>query len=609
MPSRRPPAPQRPAPERAAQAAGGGGARPDDLDAELRRLLLGRDRADLLDRWAQAGPEHLDAAALSDLLPDAVRLRERRDGKLGQALEPAIEAGLRASVERNPQPLADILFPIMGPAIRRAVRQALASSMDTLNRSVNYGLSWRGLRWRVEAWRSGVSFGEVVVRHTVRYRVEQVLLVHRQTGLPLWHVVAPELHDAENADLVSAMLTALRQFVGDSFDVSEDEALDAFQVGDLSVWAETGPDALLAVVVRGAPPASLRDRMCEVLEAIHVKLAGSFDVFEGDAAPFETADEIVRPLLDVEYREDEAPGRAKLWALAALALALVALLAWRVWSERQHEAAFLDALDAEPGLSVLRSERAGGRLVVLGAADPLARAPLALLPDALDRDDVDLRFVSAPSDHPDLLARRARAAFDLPEGVTVEGAPGGVLVARGVADTLWAPEARRLLPLLGARQLDLSGLGLSLDQAIAAVAEDVLSFAEGSAEPLGLDRSRADVIRLAEAARRTGVPVELVIEGHTDGVGTAAENRALSLARAESVRAAFEADGAALDGLAIRTAGLADARAFERGVSPRSRRVTFRVERAGARPTGARSTGARSTDARPGGEPGDPEAP
>jgi len=548
---------------------------------ELRRLVLGEDRADLLDRWAQAGPEHLDAAALSDLLPDAIRLRERRDDELGHALEPSVEAGLRASVERDPQPIADILFPVMGPAIRRAVRQAVASSMDNLNRSVNYGLSWQGLKWRTEAWRSGVSFGEVVLHHTLRYRVEQVLLVHRQTGLPLWHVVAPEVagaDDDDDADLVSAMLTALRQFVGDSFDVDEDEALDAFQAGDLTVWAEAGPDALLAAVVRGTPPASLRERMANALATIHVKLAAEFDAFEGDAEPFEAADEILQPLLDAEYADDTKTGSAKLWILALLLLGVIGYVGWRIWDTHQRDAAFVQALEAEPGITVLRTEHEGGRLVIVGASDPLGREPLALLPNGLDSSDVELRFVSALSDDPQLVAQRATRAFDLPEGVTLRAEPGGRLIAEGDADTLWAADARRLLPLIGARQLDVSGLVPTLSEIIAGVEDHELPFAEGSAQPLTLDRIQGDVTRLAELADTTLV---LIVEGHTDDIGTAEENQALSLSRALSVRQTllpFARD------LTIRAEGYADTRAFEAGVSPRSRRATFRVERVITRP-------------------------
>ena len=552
---------------------------------ELRRLVLGEDRADLLDRWAEAGPEHLDAAALSDMLPDAVRLRERRDDELGRALEPSIESGLRVSVERDPQPIADILFPVMGPAIRRAVRQAVASSMDNLNRSVNYGLSWKGLKWRVEAWRSGVSFGEVVLHHTLRYRVEQVLLVHRQTGLPLWHAVAPEVAgaDEDNADLVSAMLTALRQFVGDSFDVGEDEALDAFQAGDLTVWAETGPDALLAAVVRGTPPASLRERMADALATIHVKQAAAFDAFEGDATPFEAADDTLRSLLDAEYADSTKTGSAKLWVLALLLLGVIGYVGWRIWENRQREAAFLQALEAEPGVTVLRTEHENGRLVVIGASDPLGREPLTLLPEGLDSSDVDLRLVSALSDDPQLVAQRATTAFDLPEGVTLRAEPGGRLVADGDADTLWAAQARRLLPLLGARQLDVSGLVPTLSEIIADVEAHELPFAEGSAQPLTLDQVQSDLARLAELADTT---VVLIIEGHTDDIGTDDENQALSLSRALSVRQMllpFAGD------LTIRAEGYADTRAFEAGVSPRSRRATFRVERVDARPDSTRA--------------------
>ncbi|MEO1728797.1 MAG: hypothetical protein AAFR95_17430, partial [Bacteroidota bacterium] len=72
---------------------------------ELRQLLLGEDQAAFLDRWRQFAEEKVDADLLSNVLPDAVRLRsrldaERGDSALGDALAPAIEEGIQASVAR-----------------------------------------------------------------------------------------------------------------------------------------------------------------------------------------------------------------------------------------------------------------------------------------------------------------------------------------------------------------------------------------------------------------------------------------------------------------------------------------------------------------------------
>ena len=66
------------------------------------------------------------------------------------------------------------------------------------------------------AWRTGKSFAEVVLLNTLVYRVEQVFLIHAQTGLLLQHVVADAV-TAQDADMVSGMLTAIRDFARDSF--------------------------------------------------------------------------------------------------------------------------------------------------------------------------------------------------------------------------------------------------------------------------------------------------------------------------------------------------------------------------------------------------------
>lgn len=45
--------------------------------------------------------------------------------------------------------------------------------------------------------------------------------------------------------MVSGMLTAIRDFVADSFSVEEGEGLESILVGELNVWIEHGPEAIL----------------------------------------------------------------------------------------------------------------------------------------------------------------------------------------------------------------------------------------------------------------------------------------------------------------------------------------------------------------------------
>ena len=52
-----------------------------------------------------------------------------------------LEKTLTISVQRNPQPIVDAIFPVIGPAIRRSIREALKSMMDSVNNTLENSLS------------------------------------------------------------------------------------------------------------------------------------------------------------------------------------------------------------------------------------------------------------------------------------------------------------------------------------------------------------------------------------------------------------------------------------------------------------------------------------
>src|SRR3954462_1970936 len=161
---------------------GGGDAEPATEFAELRSLIIGPEQRDLRALEARLNDPGRVARDVSEVLPEAVALR-RHDPHLTRALAPSIEEAITTSVRRNPQPLADALFPVIGPAIRKAIAASLSGMLESLNRTLEHSLSWRAIQWRVTALRTGRSFAEVVLLNTLVYRVEQVLLIDRRTGL------------------------------------------------------------------------------------------------------------------------------------------------------------------------------------------------------------------------------------------------------------------------------------------------------------------------------------------------------------------------------------------------------------------------------------------
>lgn len=425
-------------------------ARPSDNLEALRKLLLEPEQQAL---QALQDPARWEEW-VAQVLPEALLRRSQSDKALQYALNPIIEETFLRLVQRNPKLLVDILFPVLLPAIRRAVTSLFASLTQSLNQTLDQVFSVQGLRWRLEALSTGKSFAEVVLSHTLLYRVEQVLLIQRSSGLLLAHRVA-EGARAQDGALVSAMLTAIGEFVRDSFD--PEAGLNTVNFGERVLVVEQSTQAILAAVVRGVPPQALQERLQDTLLEIQTRFAEAFSSYSGDNAVFARAHPLLDSLLEAEYKRPES--RRPYALVFILGLLLLGLGAWSYSNFQASRAwdAYLKRLSSTPGLVVTEAPR---RYEVRGLKDPLAPDPLALLEGLpLRAERIRAGWQPYQSLEPEIVLRRIQQRMDTPSTVQLAWREG-VLVVSGRATQGWLSRLRNLAPLLGVAQLDTAQLVL-----------------------------------------------------------------------------------------------------------------------------------------------------
>jgi outer membrane protein OmpA-like peptidoglycan-associated protein len=528
-----------------------------DLE-ELRELLLGKEKAQISVIRERLTNPVLLAQDVSQVLPDAISMSGARSDHLSRALTPAVEAALKESIQRHPSVLVNAIFPVMGPAIRKALAEAFNKLAQSINQTLDHSLTLRGLKWRLEAFRTGKTFAEVVLYHTLIYRVEQVFLIHKKTGLLLQHVSAADAR-SRDADIVSGMLTAIQDFVQDSFQIEQGDALQTMQVGELNVWLESGPQATLAAVIRGHAPHDLRTALQRAIEKIHHDQAAAFNSFNGENSLFEAAHQHLESCLLMQFGEQSKRTSRKLALVVALLLA--AAIVWGYFFIRENRlwASYLARLKAEDGIVVTEAGKHWGRFYVAGLLDPLSPDPVQLLPGAgLNTNRVVSHWRAYQSLSPSLILQRARQKLRPPDGVTLSF-KDGVLCAEGAAPRSWVEPTRKSAELLAgvsefkAEHLLDDSLTLhespvkQIESLVKQIEKTILYFEDGvrlvAGQETTLETLKTQLSSLFEAASRAGKTVGAVAVGHTDKTGTEPVNLLLSQQRAEEVVSLLVAKG------------------------------------------------------------------
>lgn len=476
----------------------------EDFEA-LRELLLGPEQ-EALRKLADPATRLQE---ISDALPQALAKRGPNDRLLSSALRPTVEETVSQSIRRQPQYFADLLAPVIAPTIRRAIAQAFESTLQAIREMTSRTFSVQGLKWRLEAWRTGVSVGEIAMRQTLKYRAEQVFLIHRESGVLLQYVSIPGAPGADS-DMVSGMLTAIGQFVTDSFKTDSGESLDSIKVGEFRVWMERGPKAILAATIRGTPPADYRTVLQDALDGIHALHHAALDRFHGDTSVFD----VCRPDLEACLRsESSVPSRQKLnlgplkWGFALIALGYLAWIGYALWSqhlERGRRDQLVKALDAEPGIMTTSAQLDVTPIKIRGLRDPLARDPgLIARAAGFPESAIEARWEWFYSLDPPLIERRVKQELGAPDGVKLRF-DSGTLHAEGRAPHAWIEifrqNARAVPGIAKVDDAKLIDLDLERWQELSGRLEAILIRFDGNSEAIG-PAQREEVAKAAAIAR------------------------------------------------------------------------------------------------------------
>jgi len=268
----------------------------------LKEILLAEDQ-ERLNEFAEElrliREQISDEEALIDTLDPVIasvlerKMVESRD-EMADALAPVMSEAIKRQISEAKDDMVDSLYPIIGKTIRKSVAEAMKGLVDNVNSKIEQAIR-KGLFFnRVKSRITGVSEGEMIVRGAMPFRIQEIFLIHKASGLLISHVSSAKSGSTVDKDMISGMLTAIKDFVTDAFKGDVDQELGEIQYGDLKILLEAGRYSYLALVISGVEPPEFKEDLSQLGRRIHNRFHKILRQFDGDMTSFK---EIQRPIV------------------------------------------------------------------------------------------------------------------------------------------------------------------------------------------------------------------------------------------------------------------------------------------------------------------------
>ncbi len=216
---------------------------------------------------------------IGDLLKETIA---NSSDEISKVMAPIMGDAIKEQVRTQKQTIVDALYPVMGNMIAKFVASALKDTLDEINIKVQNNFSMSAIKRKIKARLKGIPESELLLQESQLGTIESVFLIHTDSGL----LICQKSKNDENideAEMVSAMLSAIRSFVNEWIAKSDDTfELNTIDYGDSKIYLEVSGSCYLALVVRGSIRTKMQERISVTLGDIIEKHGDTLSHFDGD---------------------------------------------------------------------------------------------------------------------------------------------------------------------------------------------------------------------------------------------------------------------------------------------------------------------------------------
>lgn len=527
---------------------------------------------------------------VSKVFTEALHDRQQKDKSVSKVLVPIVEDSVQKSISQNRAQFIDSLYPLVGDLVRKFTTALLRDFIEKTNELIEKSVTFKSMAWRFKAWRAGVSYSRYLASQTYLFQIQQVLLIHRETGMLLNSASISTLND-ENSDLVSSMLTAINDFVSDSFSSqTSGEYLDEIKTDNFTLYLRKGPSAYLVAAVTGNISPEAKHKLQTTLESIHSLYSKELKAYHGDNSIFDPAHSELSECL---IAEEKLPNEKKKPLLAVLFIALLlGVAAYWIFLNWETDSAIqrIQQLSSNQGIVLLNTQqKAVHDIDVSVLRDPYAMPTSEWLALAnVKHEWVRITEIPYVSISPNIINERIRQAITPFPDINFDQANNTISGSISGSNHYLLQEQLNKIPSIGNYALNLNVVhspeyanSEALKQAISVLSAEIaqlqLTFPSASAKITPSHMSQlSQVIEkvklLQQYASQRNQKAVLLIIGTSDQIGSAQENDVLSFQRAENTKQALISAG--LGENDVLASGIGNIRVEDKNVNIRKALIT-----------------------------------